>query len=102
MTDKQPKLDIHELRRRGLDDIFKFYSRQHIPVNRKFDELLENMSEIDLGEFMKFCKDFEIPLTKVKLQEVYKKFATGLRTQKIEQFTNSIARLGIEMNKQRI
>jgi len=31
------------------------------------------MSQIDLGEFMKFCKDFEIPLPKLKIQEVFKK-----------------------------
>lgn len=79
-------LDINELRRRGLQEIFNFYSRQHIPLNRKFEELQEKMSEIDLGEFMKFCKDFEIPLPKAKQQEVFKKCSTGHRPHKIEQF----------------
>lgn len=60
-------MDINELRRRGLQEIFGFYCRQHIPQGRKFEELEEAMTQIDLGEFMKFCKDFEIPLPKAKI-----------------------------------
>ena len=32
-------LDINELRKRGVQEIFNFYCRQHIPVNKKFEEL---------------------------------------------------------------
>lgn len=99
---KQPKLDIHELRRRGLDEIFKIFSRQHVPTGIKFDELLESMSKIDLGEYMKFCKDFEIPLNKIKLQEVFKKLCSFSRNLDIDEFKTILARLGIEMNQQRI
>jgi hypothetical protein len=49
-----------------MQEIFGFYSRQHIPQGRKFEEMQESMNEIDLGEFMKFCKDFQIPLHKTK------------------------------------
>lgn len=56
------------------------------------------MNEIDLGEFMKFCKDFEIPLNKLKQQEVFKKSSDGHRPLKLEQFTNAITRLGLEIN----
>ncbi|TNV86710.1 hypothetical protein FGO68_gene11624 [Halteria grandinella] len=95
-------LDVNELRKRGLQEIFDFYSRQHIPQNRKFDELMESMTEIDLGEYMKFCKDFQIPLTKAKIQEIFKKCSNGHRPHKMEQFTNSLTRLGLEINKQKI
>jgi hypothetical protein len=60
------------------------------------------MTEIDLGEFMKFCKDFNIPLPKSKQQEVFKKCSSGHRPHKIEQFTAAINRLGVEINKQKI
>jgi hypothetical protein len=60
-------MDISELRRRGIQEIFGFYCRQHIPQGRKFEDLEEAMNQIDLGEFMKFCKDFEIPLSKLKI-----------------------------------
>jgi hypothetical protein len=61
------------------------------------------MNEIDLGEFMKFCKDFQIPLHKSKLQEIFKKSCyMGHKPLKFEQFEQSICRLGIEMNRFRL
>ncbi len=96
-------MDIHELRRRGIQEIFNFYSRQHIPQGRKFEELEEAMSQIDLGEFMKFCKDFDIPLPKAKIQEVFKKSCVmGHKPLKLEQFDASLTRLGIEINRLRV
>lgn len=56
------------------------------------------MSEIDLGEFMKFCKDFEIALPKHKQQEVFKKCSIGHRPHKFEQFLNALGRLSLELN----
>lgn len=45
------------------------------------------MTEIDLGEFMKFCKDFQIPLHKTKQQEIFKKSCyMGHKPLKLEQF----------------
>ncbi len=61
------------------------------------------MTEIDLGEFMKFCKDFQIPLHKTKQQEIFKKSCyMGHKPLKIEQFEQAIARLGVAMNQMRI
>jgi Ca2+-binding EF-hand superfamily protein len=58
------------------------------------------MSQIDLGEFMKFCKDFEIPLPKLKIQEVFKKSCVmGHKPLKFEQFDGSLTRLAVEINK---
>lgn len=57
------------------------------------------MSQVDLGEFMRFCKDFEIPLHKTKQQEIFKKCSLGHRPLKMEQFQMAIARLGVEMTK---
>lgn len=49
---------------KGLQDIFAFYSKQHIPSNREFDDLKEIMNEVDLGEYTKFFIDFNIQLTR--------------------------------------
>lgn len=57
------------------------------------------MNEVDLGEFMKFCKDFEIPLSKAKLTEIFKKSSINHKPHKIEQFTNSLGKIGQELNK---
>ena len=91
-----------DLRRRGLMEIFHFYSRQHIPLNRQFDDLKEIMNEVDLGEFMIFCKDFKIPLSKPKLTEIFKKASVNHKPHKFEQFYASMIRVGAELNKLKI
>lgn len=57
------------------------------------------MSEVDLGEYMIFCKDFKIPLQKSKLTEIFKKASSNHKTQKFEQFFASMARIGQEINR---
>lgn len=59
------------------------------------------MSVIDLGEFMKFCKDFEIQLPKSKQQEIFKK-QSGHKPLKFEQFDSALTRIGIELNRAKI
>jgi hypothetical protein len=74
-------------------EIFHFYSRQHIPLNREFDDLKEIMNEVDLGEYTIFCKDFNIPLSKSKITEVFKKSSTNHKPLKFENFYNSFGRV---------
>lgn len=83
-------------------EIFHFYSRQHIPKNKEFDDLKEIMNEVNLGEFMIFCKDFNIPLSKAKLTEIYKKSSLNHKPHKFEQFYQSMTRIGVEINKSKI
>jgi hypothetical protein len=78
---------------KGLKEIFHFYSRQHIPLNKDFDDLNDIMNEIDLGEFAIFCKDFSIPLSKSKITEIFKKCSINHKPQKFEQFHNSIIKI---------
>jgi len=44
------------------------------------------MNEIDLGEFTKFCSDFNVPLTKPKITEIFKKTSINNKSHKFEQF----------------
>mmetsp|Transcript_43234 Transcript_43234/g.41586 ORF Transcript_43234/g.41586 Transcript_43234/m.41586 type:complete len:236 (-) Transcript_43234:348-1055(-) len=94
--------DLMDQRMKGLDEIFHFYSRQHIPQNKQFDDLKESMNEVDLGEFMKFCSDFSIPLLKSKITEIFKKSTQNNKSLKFEQFLIGLGKLGIEMNAQNI
>jgi len=48
---------------------------------------------INMGEFMKFCKDFEIKLSKQKVAEVFKKCATNSITMNLGQFKASLAKM---------
>lgn len=61
-----------------MKEIHAFYSRQHIPhMDRMFDALEYWMNRLDLGDFLKFCKDFSIgkeyKLKSQKLMELFKK-----------------------------
>lgn len=60
------------------------------------------MNEVDLGEFMSFCKDFQIPLSKPKLTEIFKKASISHKPHKLEQFTQAIGRIGQELNNAKI
>lgn len=83
-------------------EIFHFYSRQHIPKNKEFDDLKEIMNEIDLGEFMIFCKDFNIPLSKSKLTEIFKKCSVANKPMKFDNFYASMTKIGLEINKTKL
>jgi len=98
-TEEERQGELEDARRRGVEEIFHFYSRQHIPQNRQFDDLKELMTQVDLGEFMSFCKDFGVPLGKPKLTEIFKKSSVAHKPHKIEQFMNAIDRIGFEMNR---
>lgn len=58
----------------ALKEIFNFYSRQHIMIGRKatFEEIQNEMAKINLGEFLKFCKEFSIPGTRAEQQGVFR------------------------------
>lgn len=83
-------------------EIFHYYSRQHIPQNKEFDDLKEIMNEVNLGEYMIFCKDFQIKLNKAKISEVFKKSSVNHKPHKFEQFYQSLTKIAIEINKQQI
>jgi len=51
----------------NLKIIYKFYACMHIPIENKketFDDIANINSKMNLGEFLKFCQNFEIPITK--------------------------------------
>lgn len=52
------------------------------------------MTEVDLGEFMIFCKDFSVPLGKAKLTEIFKKASINHKPHKLEQFHVAITKIG--------
>ena len=59
----------------GLKSIFDIYCKRQYSLNKNttFENLSGKLSHMTIGEFTKFCKDFEIPLTRNKLIEIFKK-----------------------------
>jgi len=45
---------------------------------------------MNIGEYMNFCKDFSIKVSKMKITEIFKKIATNSIEMTFEQFKNSI------------
>lgn len=91
-----------ELRIKGLKEIFHFYARQHIPHGIAFEQLEVIMNQVDLGEFTSFCKDFEIPISRVQVTRCFKQCSNNNKPLEFEHFYKGILRLGVELNKVKI
>ncbi len=70
-------LNVEQLRDNGLKEIFYFYCKQQYMPGRKptFDQLYTFSCNMTIGEFMKFCKDFRVPLKASKIKELFKRYA---------------------------
>jgi hypothetical protein len=94
----EPQESLDEKRNRGIKEIFDFYTRQHLMIGKKatFDQIQYELSNMNMGEFMKFCKDFKIPVSKTRCAEIFKKIAKNSKEMFIEHFNESFPKL-IEM-----
>jgi len=94
---------IEDRRIRGLREIFGFYAQQHLPQGLEFGAIQNKKNILDLGEFLIFTKDFQVPLNKKKIIEVFKK-TSSLRQLPVnfEEFCQAIDKIGIEINNENI
>lgn len=62
-----------------------------------------NKNILDLGEFLIFSKDFQIPLNKKKIIEIFKK-TSSLRQLPVnfDEFREWLDKIGVEINNERI
>jgi len=67
------KMSPDEILNLNLKEIFKFYSRQHVKNNVRFDEIGMNSSSINMGEFTCLCRDFGIVLPKPRIVDIFHK-----------------------------
>ena len=84
----------------SLKEIFDFYVNQHYPMASAptFDEIAFRRKNLDLAEFSKFCVEFEIPIAKQKLTELFKKNSSNRRDMSFNEFKNSLEKLAQAMN----
>jgi hypothetical protein len=70
MTNPENAEIIHKLnqekRNKALKEIFDFYSRQQMMIGKKatFDQIKNEVSNMNLGEYMGFCNDFDLMISK--------------------------------------
>ena len=84
----------------SLKEIFDFYVNQHYPMASAptFDEIAFRRKNLDLAEFSKFCVEFEIPIAKQKLTELFKKNSSNRKDMSFNEFKNSLEKLAEAMN----
>ena len=80
----------------ALKEIFIHYSQIHLNVKRTrlFSNVEEKKLHLDLHEFSKFCSDFNIPIKRQKLVEIFKKSVSNLQYMTFKEFNSSIISLG--------
>ena len=103
---------IVDAREKGLREIFCFYALQHIPTGQDFDQIKEKRGLIDLGEFLMFCKDFQIPIfkrgsttkfDKKVLIEIFRKTSDMRHTPLVfEQFEDSLGKLAVAIKNKEV
>lgn len=76
---------------------------QHLPEGMEFDKIMQKRGQLDLGEFLIFCKDFNITLNKKKIIKVFKKTGNMSQTPiNFEQFEEALGKIAVEINQERI
>lgn len=91
-------------RENGLKEIFYFYTRTQMMLGKKptFDDIINELNTMNLVEFMKFAKDFQIPLSVIKLRDLYKKNAHLSREMRIEHFIKFMPKIAKAINEEKI
>eukprot|EP00826_Nyctotherus_ovalis_P062863 TRINITY_DN916_c0_g1_i8.p1 TRINITY_DN916_c0_g1~~TRINITY_DN916_c0_g1_i8.p1 ORF type:complete len:651 (-),score=137.77 TRINITY_DN916_c0_g1_i8:904-2856(-) len=89
---------------KALKEIFDFYCKQQLLVGRKatFEQLNAVLSNMNLGEFTKFCKDFGIALPFAKVRELFKKTARAARELDYSLFKELLLRVAHEIFNARL
>jgi hypothetical protein len=60
------------------------------------------MQELGLGDFVIFCKDFDIKLSKAKITEIYKRQQVNNKNLKFDQFVACLMKVAHHLNDQKI
>ena len=79
----------------AIEEIFNFYSNQHYLVGSSllFSTIEQKKQHIDLFEFSKFCREFNIPLSNQKVIEIFKKIGSNIHLISLDEFKKSIGLL---------
>ena len=90
----------------SLKEIFYFYSNQHNNAGSSplFSSIQEKKYNIDLSEFLKFCNEFSIAITKQKLTEIFKRNSSNFYIMNFNEFIKTIEELSevLHQNKKKM
>ena len=111
ISNKSNKTDANSKLISSIKEVFNFYSRQHNSIGAKllFSDLEKNMEQIGSSEFYKFCTEFNIPITRHKSNDIFKKalmLSTStyhkLRLMNFDEFLISLKLIAKEINQNKL
>ena len=84
----------------SLKEIFYFYANQHFAMAHSptFDEIAFAKVHMDIAEFSKFFKEFEIKIPKEQVVELFKKNTKNKRDMTFDEFKTCLYKIGNVMN----
>lgn len=87
-----------------MQEIFIIYCRSHMLTNKHstFEEIKREARNMNLGEFIKFTKDFLIDLPKTVISSVFKRTALYSREMYFNNLKDALIQLMKETNKQKL
>ncbi|CDW77792.1 UNKNOWN [Stylonychia lemnae] len=94
-------------RQKALQQVFNIYSKQHIPYNDiRFEQFEDISKRVKVGDFLKFCKDFQINkslgLKKELLTNIFHKAGSCHKPVIFDEFIKALQLISLEINKVQI
>ncbi|TNV84936.1 hypothetical protein FGO68_gene13232 [Halteria grandinella] len=96
------ELTYDEMVRQNLQEIFLIYCKSQLSGGGKhltFEDIKREAKNLNIGEFLKFAKDFAIDLPKTTVSAVYKRTALYSKEMYFDQFKLALVQLMKEINK---
>jgi len=89
---------------KNLKEIFLFYCKQQASLGKKFtfDSFNYRLTTMTIGEFIKFVRDFSIPLSLTKLKEIFKKTASYSKDLSWDSFKLALIKVADEFFESKI
>lgn len=80
---------------KNLRKIFRFYSNQQSLIGKSptFDQIYQNANTLTKGKFLKFCLDFQIPLSHEAFLHIFNKSCNYSKEMTYEQFYRALEHL---------
>ena len=86
---------------KALNEIFQFYSKQHNLIGKDFtfESYLYSHQHWDMGEFMKFCKEFKVNINHKSLMNIFLSYSHNRKDISFEKFKEVLTKLSYELNE---
>eukprot|EP00826_Nyctotherus_ovalis_P002456 TRINITY_DN10493_c0_g1_i1.p1 TRINITY_DN10493_c0_g1~~TRINITY_DN10493_c0_g1_i1.p1 ORF type:complete len:327 (+),score=90.39 TRINITY_DN10493_c0_g1_i1:316-1296(+) len=101
---KRLKTEAKERRTKQLKEIFTYYARSNatVSVRKTFEAVQAELSAMNLSSFLRFARNFSIPVDTKRVKELFTKNAEAGRQLGFEKFLFVLEELAFEMSRERI